>query len=60
MGTVNDFFIFMVAENGLQIFMNDEQNKITIIQDRLNDYEKHLVHLYCGEVYGVKHIVFRH
>ena len=59
MGTVKDFFTYLVAEGGMQIFLNNAQDKITIVQDKMNSYEKYLLSLYCREVYGVTDIYYQ-
>mgnify|MGYP006235198541 CR=1 FL=1 len=60
MATVRDFYIFLVSDKGMKYYMNDKQDKITIIQEGLNHYEKYLTQQYCREVYGVTDIIFRH
>ena len=59
MATVKDFFKYLVADGGLQIFLNEKEDKITIVEERMNSYEKYLLSLYCREVYAVTDIYYQ-
>ena len=57
MGTVNDFFVYLVKD--FNFFFNANETKIIVTQEGLNGYEKYLLSFYCREVLGIVDIYYQ-